>query len=151
MTRTLNSRWAVNPNKTADLEMRMTLRQGGYNALNLYFTKGAGVGLLGSCWFPDSVEPKSTEFYRDGCIIRSSTMPGGGEVDASLGKTTVHEVGHWFGLMHTFEGGCTGDGDFIEDTPAEATPARGCMVGRDTCPDQLGADPINNFMDYSAE
>ena len=51
-------------------------------------------------------------------------------------------------MTHTFEQGCGGHGDYVDDTPSEATPTTGCPAGKDTCP-APGDDPIHNYMDYS--
>ncbi|MBO9663946.1 zinc metalloprotease [Dokdonella sp.] len=84
---------------------------------------------------------------RHGVVLDYGAFPGGAP-PLDLGHTLVHEMGHYFGLLHTFQGGCDGEGDFVADTPAEAEPAYGCQVGRNTCP-QAGVDPVTNFMDYS--
>lgn len=52
--------------------------------------------------------------------------------------------------MHTFQGGCSGSGDSIGDTPAQASASTGCPEGRDSCAGG-GLDPIHNYMDYSFE
>ena len=54
------------------------------------------------------------------------------------------------GLYHTFEGGCTGKGDYVSDTPPSAGPSAGCPVGRNSCPGGQ-PDAINNLMDYSQD
>jgi hypothetical protein len=69
------------------------------------------------------------------------------------GHTTVHEVGHWFGLMHTFHGSSCNPfaGDMVDDTPQESQASSGCPIGKDSSPGQPGLDPIHNFMDYSGD
>ncbi|GKT56254.1 metalloprotease 1 [Colletotrichum tofieldiae] len=144
-TRTVNPTWAQDGN---ELAMKSALRKGNYGALNLYFLREVG-GDFGYCYFPTTAAAGSTAYIRDGCTILSSTVPGGSETNYNLGKTVVHEVGHWFGLYHTFQGACTGTGDSIADTPAQASYSTGCPTGRDSCPSQAGLDPIHNYMDYS--
>ena len=85
--------------------------------------------------------------HRHGVIIDYGTLSGSAP-PLDMGHTLVHELGHYFGLFHTFQGGCAEPGDGVADTPAEASAAFGCQIGRDTCT-EAGMDPINNFMDYS--
>lgn len=109
-----------------------------------------GDKLMGICPFPQTVENGDTDLFNDSCQFLVSTMPEGSLTGYCDGGTAVHESGHWMGLLHTFEGmDCEGPGDFIADTPCEAIPTSGCPQNKDTCPDQVGNDPINNFMDYS--
>ncbi|KAM7194193.1 zincin [Rhypophila sp. PSN 637] len=143
--RTINAQWARDG---AELTMKKALRKGTYRTLNLYFFKDLGSN-FGYCYFPTTVTSGSNDFYYDGCSILSSTLPGGSSTNYNLGHTATHEIGHWFGLYHTFQGGCTGSGDSIADTPAQASASSGCPVGRDSCPNQAGVDPIRNYMDYS--
>ncbi|KAK6954583.1 hypothetical protein Daesc_004550 [Daldinia eschscholtzii] len=143
--------WTVNRNWAADgdeLGMKRALRKGTYSDLNIYFLGDLGGGLLGYCYFPDNVSEGSSDFYLDGCTILAHSVPGGDAAPYNLGGTAVHEVGHWMNLYHTFQGGCNGAGDSVDDTPAQQSASSGCPVGRDSCPGG-GVDPIHNYMDYS--
>lgn len=129
--------------------MKKALRKGNYGDLNIYFI-GTHGGAGGYCYLPTDAPQGSESFILDGCSIAASRVAGGSSPYFRLGKTAVHEVGHWFGLLHTFEGGCIGEGDYVDDTPAQASSSFGCPIGRDSCPDP-GVDPIHNYMDYSDE
>ncbi|KAJ5035325.1 uncharacterized protein L3040_007800 [Drepanopeziza brunnea f. sp. 'multigermtubi'] len=133
-------------------------RRGGYDALNLYFFSNFGPGATGVCQWPSRDPPSPETFSTDGCLLNAETMPGLPPERAfpeyDQGLVAVHEAGHWFGLNHTFTGGCTqiegipAMGDFVDDTPAQSEQY-GCPVGIDSCPELEGLDPIHNYMGYT--
>lgn len=106
----------------------------------------SGGTILGYAYYPDVVTWGSD---RDGIVIRADRV---GTIGLSNGdgRTLPHEVGHYLGLPHTFEGGCNG-GDGISDTPPTAEPNYGCNTNLNSCSNDSPntKDNVQNHMDYS--
>ena len=116
---------------------------------------GTSSDLLGYAQFPSN---STTTANTDGVVAgyryfgSSSIYPAGNfSAPYNKGRTMTHEVGHFLGLYHTFQGGCAGEnstaGDLCADTPAVATANYGCTA-RNSCPTGAG-DMIANYMDYT--
>jgi hypothetical protein len=105
-------------------------------------------GYLGYAYYPDGSAGSNV----DGIVLNYLACGGRNEGDPPYdqGRTLVHEAGHYFGLQHTFEGGCCNSytcGDKIMDTNEESGPFYYCGP-RETCGNP---DPTTNFMDYSED
>lgn len=120
--------------------------------------QGGAVGTtLGYAYLPQAVQQFNYN-KQDGIVMRSDYVGviGTGSVSGA-GSTLTHEVGHYLGLLHTFEDGCAGTGSNKGDRCADTPPVSGtftnanCPVNGNSCttdnPDIM--DQWENFMDYS--
>jgi Pregnancy-associated plasma protein-A len=148
-----NDAWFTHePGTDAEIEMKTELGKDTAGSLNVY-TAEPGGGLLGYAtfpwWYADSPQ-------LDGVVLHHASFPEPSRPwiqqpwPYDLGMMAVHEIGHWSGLYHTFQGGCEAPGDDVTDTAYEENAATGCPLRRPSaCPDETRFDPVENYMDYS--
>jgi len=119
--------------------------------LNMYVVKTIEGNIGGYASFP------YTPPDEDGIVVRATLFGDEGTAAASGGRTTTHELGHWFGLYHTFNGGCgqdtCADGDFVCDTPPAANPNSTCNLNANSCSNDNPnlPDQVRNYMDYTPD
>jgi hypothetical protein len=138
--------------------MQGKYKQGNTTHLNIFVTS-IGPKYGGYAYLPSQlVTKKENILFLDGVVLSYDVLPGvDNSTGMNLGTTAVHEVGHWLGLYHTFQGGCKANplqGDMVvSDTPAEkvAYVYGDCSAQVDTCTGRRfpGYNPITNHIDYS--
>jgi PKD repeat protein len=116
--------------------------------MNIYLVKSITGGVLGYSSFPGGPSDE------DGMVVRSNVFGNIGTAASSLGRTASHEIGHWFGLYHTFNNGCGTDlcldGDYVCDTPPQASPSFNCNVINSCSNDVPDVNDLKeNYMNYT--
>jgi hypothetical protein len=116
--------------------------------LNIWVCDLAG-DYLGVATFP-GLYPSNQEGVAVDYVAFGST--GTATSPYNKGRTTVHEIGHYFTLRHTWgdESACAAD-DGIDDTPLQGTNTYGCPAFpvEDKCTVDSPGIMFNNYMDYS--
>jgi len=138
---TQNSSWF---NNDSESQYKSQLAISPSTTLNIYTTTAGGY--LGYAYLPQDYNESS---YMHGVVLNYQTLPNVYNWEYDEGDTAVHEVGHYLGLYHTFRGSCTGNGDYVDDTPAQddGDNIYNCWT-MDTCTSP-GNDPIHNYMNYT--
>ncbi len=126
-------------------------------------TAGLGGGTLGISPVPGSADGDGFFVGHDYFGAPGVSCTSGATMNTSaaygLGRTATHEAGHYFGLFHTFDGGCA-DGDStppgpitVNDTPAQQNSSGGCpnVTSCADAPNSCGGEftPFYSYMDYS--
>lgn len=88
---------------------------------------------------------------RDGIVLDFGAFGVTTNTGYGMGKTAVHEIGHWLGLKHLWGDENCGD-DGVADTPKQASYTPGCPSAvRITCGNGPNGDMFMNYMDFTSD
>lgn len=149
ITRTVSSLTELTA-ETQDGALKDLIRWDPDRYLNIWLVReitsaAMGPGVAGYAYFPTA-----QGMPEDG-IVNEARFFGSSENNS---KVHIHEAGHYLGLYHTFEGGCTNndcrsDGDKVCDTPPDnSTAAVPCHTQPNTC--QTDADDASAHNPFRA-
>ncbi|HRI59988.1 MAG TPA: M43 family zinc metalloprotease, partial [Saprospiraceae bacterium] len=144
--------------ETQDIDLKNLVRWDPTQYVNIWVVKeissvSVGSGVAGYAYLPSA---HGQDF--DGIVMEANWF------GSSPANTTVliHEMGHYLGLYHTFEGGCANndcvqDGDRVCDTPPDQSTAwTPCGTIQNTCTTDANSgfatdqnDMTINYMDYA--
>lgn len=114
-----------------------------------FWTANMGGGLLGFAQFPGG-SPETDGIVMGPNFFGSSDYDTNGDFFLSApfdkGRTTTHEMGHFFNLRHIWGDDVCGVDDFVADTPESDASNGGCAIGHVSCG---SVDMVQNYMDYS--
>lgn len=87
----------------------------------------------------------------DGIVLNYGSFGLNAGYGYELGKTAVHEAGHWLGLKHIWGDDFCGN-DEVDDTPTQNNFTMGCPTGlRTSCGNNTTGDMYMNFMDVTMD
>ena len=139
--------WYTDAGSRAPSEFKSSLAQSPQEQINIYTNDAGGGGVLGYATLP----PGTAGTTDDGVVMLHNTIGGrnNGYGAFNQGRTLVHEVGHYLGLLHTFDRGVCSNTyttqDLVVDTPAQNAPDFGTLASN-----ACGVtSAIENFMNYS--
>jgi len=89
---------------------------------------------------------------KDGIVIAFNVFGINTKAGYEMGKTAVHEAGHWMGLRHIWGDSECGN-DMIDDTPTQYTFTSGCPSGIrvSSCGNNVNGDMYMNYMDLTLD
>ncbi len=135
--------------ETEDIAVKDINRWDPLNYINIWLVReicsnSIGCGVAGYAYFPSSHGSTNDGIMMEADFFGSSN---------SASTVLTHEMGHYLGLYHTFQGGCPNDdclldGDRVCDTPPDqSTAAVPCNATVNTCSTDVNAsDPNNPFI-----
>lgn len=90
-----------------------------------------------------------TETTKDGIVLSYTSVSTNEKIQNTVGRTLVHEAGHWLNLLHIWGDVYCGD-DLVNDTPKQSTYTVGCHTEiRRTCGNTEAGDMYMNYMDFT--